>query len=363
MILNLRAAAFSVTLLAAGCVSVPLDQIARYSASVGQLRGAAMQIYDLLAPSLQDGAAAGEVPFPVTLGPADIGAGECAARYPSAPSLKTRCDAFTAAAAYNDALLALAQGAPATRATAQLRGAVGSVAALGGALNPSAGAALSGPAAALLLEVFEDALTIRDRARLRSALLNGAPQVRALYAWMIEDVTRPGSGVYALSRAIYAARLEDIAVDAEETGDDMFGVVGGRARPAGADGKLAFAALQARIDPLLARPEPAPFMSTLTEHMQDGGARLTTADLARLSDLADVLQRRYADFDAAAAKWTPHRAAVETFLGLLISMQTAFDELIAAAENPLSPGGGAVQLADAIAAARDQARRIEDLLD
>ena len=346
MSLDLKTTALAFTVFVAGCVSVPLDQIARYSASVGQLRGAAMQVYDLLAPALEDEAATAEIPFPRTLGPAMIGAGECETRYPSAPALRTRCDAFTAAAAYNDALLALAQGAPAARATEQLRGAVGSVAALGGALDPGVGQALGGAGAALLLEVFETALQIGDRAELRRKLLEGAPHMRALYGWMIADVTRPDSGVYALSRAICAEKLESIAVDAETLGDDMAVLVHGRSRPAGADGKIAFAALEARINPLLARPEPSPFMPSLDHHMDAGGAPLTSAQLSGLSDLAGDLDRAYARFDAEAAKWRPHRAAVETFLGLLTAMQSAFEDLI-----------------DAVTDGRDKARRIEELLD
>jgi hypothetical protein len=359
-----RVAVCSVALLLAGCVGVPQEQLVGYAASFSEAQSAGLLVYDAVyaavkAEAEQTGSAEPSA-YPVSLGPGTIGGTDCETRYLGNVDITARCEAFSAALAYNEALVALGQGASTDAVIGKVEAALAGVSGIAAAAGAgAAGAFITGPIVTGLTGILEQALRLRDQAELKAKLDEGAPLVSELLRLLREDSNQ----VYDITRQTFVIRLTELNFDVVNEARPLLGLVAGRAAPTDTNALVAFHAVETRFDAILARQEPViRGHSRLSAYLDASGTPLSPDDVARLTVGITPLEVAVQRFDAVAAEWQPIRQAIVDYQAMLAALERSFLELLEASNDPFAFGGGSAQLAQTIAEVRRYATEISGAL-
>jgi hypothetical protein len=359
--LRSRSAAFLLVVVAVlgGCAGVPITQLQSYSDTYDEAKSAAALIYVDAAPALMIGATSSNVDFPASLGPATFDRDGCGAVVASIDSLRARCQAMITLKSYNQALLDIAAGKTSDDILAQVDRAFDSVSTLS-ALAQGGAAALAPVANALpaLKAILGEALKLRDRAALRSALEQGAPQIRNLVQYLRGDVDL----MYRLQRAYAVKRLNKLqsAIDADVSG--AMRVIATSAPPKDPAAAASLKLLEQRFEDLFSTPEPSVGARLKGLRPDPSGKALDGPAVASVEAQLGVATGHVAEFKAAAAQFGKSADALAHYDALLAAVDKSLTELLVRSNQPFAAGGGADQLVQSIVTVRDKARDIKQLL-
>lgn len=365
-----RRLAILLSIVMGGCAGVPTAQLQAYSNAYDEAKSAAALIYADAAPALR--IAAGIAPetaaskklgeFPVSLGPAAFDREGCGAAVASFDDLRARCQAMIALKAYNQALLDIAAGKTSDDILAQVDQAFRSVSTVA-AIVPGAAAAafLTGPVAAIfpaLKGILGEALKLRDRAALRNALMQGAPQIRILIQALRDDVDR----LYTIHRAYAARTLTNVQSAIDENVNAAFSVVAAHSRPTDAAVASTLGLLEQRFEEMFSGPEPSTRFRLKGIPPAGGGKPLDGPAVASVDASLRGAAVRIAEFKAAVALFNKSAEALARYDSLLAAVDRSFTELATASSQPFAAGGGTDQLVQSLVTIRDHARDIRQLL-
>jgi hypothetical protein len=263
---------------------------------------------------------------------------------------------------YNSAMMSLAQGASEPMALGQLDQAFNSAKTLANMAPIPEVTAIFATAETIFPQIraiLAQALKLRDQARLKAKLKEGAPLIQKLIEALQADV----SGIYNVQRAYYQVRLENIQNQIDSHTGEAKKIAFSFIVPTDSSIIALRSALDARFDALFNQPEPTFGKERLSEVNGPAGSppfsAETAVNIGKSLDAAEVEVRR---FQEVVAKWNEFLSALRSYDQLLESVDAAFNSLLTMSSNPFAPGGGVQQFIDATLIVREQAFEIKKQL-
>jgi hypothetical protein len=355
-----------VVLALTACVGVPTEQLKSYVDAFEEAVTGGSLIYTAMIPALEAGGAttAEAAPHRHSLGSPVYVRGRCEGDLALYDALLARCKALAAVSQYNQALLLLAQGRTAGAVGPQLQAFYESASSLASLVPVPAVTAVFATAGAVfpaVKAIAEEALRTADAARLRTVLVQGEPQIRALLKALQDDVPK----IYDVQYRFYEAELDTAQSDIDRNVNRLKRLVVSHAAPATPALAAERRALDARFDRIFVKPEPGFGEQRLSALGPDPGATAPFAGdtLTEASALLDAIERQVAAFDARVEAWARFRVALGSYDRMLATVDNSFSQLTAASANPFSPGGAMPQLLGSAFTIRDQVREIRTQLD
>ncbi|RZL92398.1 MAG: hypothetical protein EOP82_10220 [Variovorax sp.] len=227
----------------------------------------------------------------------------------------------------------------------------------------SAAAAALGPAAAIfpaLKGILGEALRLRDRAALQSALMQATPQIRILIQSLRDDVDR----LYAVRRAYAELELTGIKNAIDRNLTPAFRMRARHAQPTDAVVVSTLGLLEQRFNDVFNAPEPSPGsrLSSISPATTAGDTPLDGSGVELIDRQLRAANANVVEFKAAVVQFNRSVDALARYDSLLAAVDDAFTKLVSASNNPFATGGGTEQLIHSLVTIRDQARDIKQLL-
>jgi hypothetical protein len=207
--------------------------------------------------------------------------------------------------------------------------------------------------------ILGQALKLRDQAKLKTKLKEGAPLIQDLIKALQTDVFE----IYNVQRAYYQFRLEKIQNEIDAHVGEAKKIAFSFTAPTDASMIVLRSTLDAQFDALFNQPEPIFGKELLSEVNGPVGnppfSAETAVNIGKSLDAIEVEVRR---FQEVVTKWNEFLSALRSYDQLLESVNTAFNTLLTMSSDPFAPGGEVQQFIDATLIVREQALEIKKQL-
>ncbi len=348
-----------------GCAAVPRQQLQLYTNAFDEARSSSELIYAEMVPALKEGGGtmtSADASFTASLGPGVYSRIDCRPDIQVYEALLARCEAINMIANYNSAMMSLAQGASGSMVLGRLDGAFNSAKTLANMAPIPEVKAIFATAEAIFPQIraiLGQALKLRDQAKLKTKLKEGAPLIQDLIKALQTDVFE----IYNVQRAYYQFRLEKIQNEIDAHVGEAKKIAFSFTAPTDASMIVLRSTLDAQFDALFNQPEPIFGKELLSEVNGPVGnppfSAETAVNIGKSLDAIEVEVRR---FQEVVTKWNEFLSALRSYDQLLESVNTAFNTLLTMSSDPFAPGGEVQQFIDATLIVREQALEIKKQL-
>ena len=344
-IINLIAA-LGLVLLATACAEIPQQELGTYVEAYGQARSATEQVLtDLIAAREEikaNQAAAAAAKAPVRRGVYVPPTERSGASGPDA--IGSRLAALALVSQYNDILVAIAEGKRVAVLQAKVQGAAQvatELLSLAGASFPGVGA-LTG----LLQTIASEAQKYKDRKDFADAVRAGAPLVKDILQFFIQDTPL----IVAVHEGVWDAEGAPLRNQADRIARSIFAEVRQSAPPpAGSPEQKKLGAIESHLTEELSKIRPGAV--TL---QPAGRTPLTMATLEGMDADLGSLDMAVAAYLENQRKSPALRALMDKYVDTLAATQAALDNVAKALDRPVDISKAAIELLDSAIAIKQQ---------